>query len=626
MQSGTKMFTVDKFLGLNEGADGNTELRMGEASEMENFLITDGFNLTVRPGIQRMDAGERDAAPILAVWAGCISEDSGREYLVIVDFAEGTDRIWLFTREEDGSGMAKYHQEGALGLVSAEDSLVKILAFGGKLHILSRGNCVVYEDGSFRAEEPYIPLVIAGADPAGGGTALEGINLMTRKRRIDYSADGEAVAFVLPAEAVSVEKILIDNEETAVDGAGVFDSASHTFTFGTAPAKGVGNVEITYAVDAQEAEEARLRILSMPLAEAYNGSTDTRLFVGGKGNTCYYTGIPQTGEVTPLYFPALNYLEVNMTGAAVTGLVRHYSKLLIFTPEGTYTASYEPVTLEDGSTVAGFYLRSANREFGNDIPGQIQTVNNYPRTITRDGIYEWRITSSYYQDERYAKRISDGVCRTLRRADIQKIVTCDNNYDNTYYVFLNDGEGTVLVNRYALTKENIWCVYKGALFREVKQAFVWGGQLFFAGESEIFTLSENAAKDAPVEAGGASERIGAIWKSGFMDFGADFRRKFASRIYVSMLPEFRSEMIITAETDRRSEYMEKTVSNSIFSFSGLDFRFWTFNTNNTPRIQRVRLKVKKFVYYRLVFRVEGDGATATVLGYDQEVRYGSMAK
>ena len=28
-QSGTKMYTVDKFLGLNEAADGFTELNMG---------------------------------------------------------------------------------------------------------------------------------------------------------------------------------------------------------------------------------------------------------------------------------------------------------------------------------------------------------------------------------------------------------------------------------------------------------------------------------------------------------------------------------------------------------------------------------------------------------------------
>ena len=55
MSSDTKLFTVDKFLGLNEAADGYTELKMGEASNMVNFLVTDGYNLTTRDGIQRID-------------------------------------------------------------------------------------------------------------------------------------------------------------------------------------------------------------------------------------------------------------------------------------------------------------------------------------------------------------------------------------------------------------------------------------------------------------------------------------------------------------------------------------------------------------------------------------------
>lgn len=53
---------------------------------------------------------------------------------------------------------------------------------------------------------------------------------------------------------------------------------------------------------------------------------------------------------------------------------------------------------------------------------------------------------------------------------------------------------------------------------------------------------------------------------------------------------------------------------------------FTFDTNNTPKIHKIRLKAKKFVYYKLVFRVDSEGATATVLSFDQKVRFGSMAK
>lgn len=628
MKSGTKMFTVDKFLGINEAADGFTELKMGQASEMKNFLITDGFNLKIRPGVKRMDFNQvRNPAPILASWAGFIREDSTQEHLLVVDFADGTDRIWIYTKNEVGGYTTQYRQDGALGLTSAEDAMVKIFTFGGKLWIMSRGNIVSYQNGEFVVEEPYVPLVVAGASPSGGGTTLEGINMLSSLRRIDFSADGEAVAYVLPEEARSVEKIIIDNVERTAADVGAYDMGTHTFTFKEAPEKGVGNVEFTYNTYAPDTVKSRLKIVGMPLVEAYNGSTDTRLFVGGKGNVCYYTGVTQSGEATPLYFPAMNEAVIDMTGASVTGIVRHYSKLLVFTRDGTYTLSYEPVTTEDGTTTAGFYLRSANREFGNDVVGQVRTVNNYPRTITQNGIYEWRITSSYYQDERYAQRVSDLVQHSLRNApDIHRFVTCDNDFEKTYYVFLNDEFGTVLVDRYNLAKDDIWCVYQGDIFKGVTNAFVFDGNVFFTNGTEVFCFSTSATKDAPADPDGEPTGIKALWESGFMDYGADFRRKFNSDIYLSVLPQANSELVVTAETDRRSEYTEKTITTNLFDFSNFSFANLTFDTNNTPKIHKIRLKAKKFVYYKLVFRVDSDGATATVLSFDQKVRFGSMAK
>lgn len=625
--SDTKMFTVDKFLGVNEAADGYTELKMGEASKMVNFFITDACNLEVRPGIRRVDFElERDPAPILASWAGHMSE---QEFLVVCDFAEGVDRLWMYVNDEsDADGHRVYYrQDGALGLTSAENAKVKIFPFGGKIYVMSSAKTVVYKDGSFQEEAPYVPLVIVGADPAGGGTTLENLNLLSPLRRIDYSADGTSTTYVLPDEATGVTAITIDNEAQTVDAAGSFDSSTHTFTFAAAPVKGVGNVEFTYTTDANVAEKNRMRIINCPLVEAYNGSTDTRLFVAGDGtNMCYYTGVPQSGEVTALYFPAMNEVAVDMSGSPVTGLRRHYSKLLVFKPDGTYTISYEPVTLVDGSTIAGFFLRAANREFGNDVLGQVQTVNNYPRTVTKNGIYEWRITSSYYQDERYAKRISDKVGSSLKKTDISRIVTCDDNFGKTYYVFLNDESGTVLVNRYAVTNDGIWCVYQSDLCKNVKNAMVYAGAMVFVTDQEVLYFDEGATMDAALATGEDSLQIKALWESGYMDFGADFRRKYSSRIYVSLLPQSHSALTVTASTDKRETYMEKTITAKVFSFGNISFAHWSFEMNVTPKIQRVRLKVKKFVYYKLIFKVEEPGARATVLSFDQQVRFSSMVK
>lgn len=625
MPSDTKMYTVDKFLGVNEAADGYTELKMGEASRMENWTITDGFNLKTRPGIQRIDFDHtRQAAPILAAWSGSVGE---KEFLVVVDFSDGTDHIFMYTKDENRKYYLAYDQIGALGLESEIDALVKVFTFGGYLYIMSRNNTIIYSGGTFTEAEAYVPLVVTGAEPSGGGTALENLNLLSPLRRIDYSADGEEKAYVLPEEAVGVTSIVIDNMETDVETAGAFNQESHTFTFNVAPEKGVGNVEFTYTTDTDAAEKNRMCIVKTRLCETFNGSTDTRLFLAGDGtNVCYYSGVPESGDITKLYFPAMNEVKVDMSASPITGIVRHYSSLVVYKPDGAYTITYEPVTLADGNVIAGFYLRPANREFGNDTMGQIQTVNNYPRTICNGGVYEWRITSSYYKDERNASRISAAVEKTLNSVDPQQIITCDDNTDKTYYMFLNDEEGTVLVNRYALTNDGIWSIYKSNLCTNVKYAMMHDGTMAFATDTDLFYFNENSAVDAPLEDGQPSQPINAVWESGYMSFGVDFRRKYSSEIYVSMLPESSSSMVVTANTDKRDNYMEKTAGQSVFSFSQMDFAHFSFNMSETPKIQRVRLKVKKFVYYKLIFKVNKIGNRATVLGYDQRVRFSSMAK
>jgi hypothetical protein len=217
---------------------------MGEASKMENFTITDAYNLSLRPGVRRIDfAGERDPAPLLAAWAGFLEQ---RDLLLLCDFADGTDRLFVYERGSDEGHTLIHRQDGALGLTKANEAKVNVFTFNGDLYVMSVGHTVIYDGEQFVRKEPYIPLVIAGADPAGGGTTLENINLLSAKRRMNFSADGTSTAYYLPNEAVGVVNITIDNVEQDVATSGKFDADTRIFTFNTAPVKGVGNVEIVY--------------------------------------------------------------------------------------------------------------------------------------------------------------------------------------------------------------------------------------------------------------------------------------------------------------------------------------------------------------------------------------------
>lgn len=615
----TRMFSVDKFLGLNQSGDGDTELKMGEASHMVNFTVTEGMNLASRPGVlpAPFDDSRTPGQP-LAVWAGFVGT---RERIVLVDLSGGADRITLYGRDASGDMALLNTQQGLLGLTAPAN--VQVFSFSGDVYLMSPEKfAVLGETDAFLEAEPYIPLVIAGASPTGGGTELENINLLSRFRRVNYSADGTSTAYLLPDEAAAVVAVTVDN--AVLPSPGSFDAASHTFTFTSAPIKGVGNVEITYSVSEEAFAPGLAQIAACTLHEEFNGSTDTRLFLSGDGsNRCYYSGVTQDGTPSALYFPALNEIAVDVSGSAVTAMVRHYSRLLVFKPDGTFAITYEPVTLADGSVTAGFYLRPVNRDYGNSAPGQVRTVSNYPRSFTAAALYEWRVTSSYYRDERYAVRISDPVRTAIAQADPKKLLAWDDDADKTYYIFLNDALGTVLVNRYGLGKSGLWTMYRSGAFLNVTHAFTFASAFFFVSGGRILRFDPDALYD---NFAGESVPIEASWESGFMAFGADFLKKYASSIYVSVLPQSNSSLSVTAETDRKSSYTEKTVSKNIFTFPAIRFPNLTFRSKQSPTISRVRLKVKKFVYYKLKFSVSQPGTRVTVLGFDMEVRYGAKAK
>lgn len=615
-----RMYKTDHFLGLNEAADGLRELKMGQASRIVNFDLTDGLNLAVRPGIQPLPGAALPGGKLLRLWSGFWGE---RELLAAVSFdpARGTDHVAFL-----GKSGAEYEcllsRHGALGVRSGEET-VKVFQFGKRLYLMSPGALLELTAGengalALAAAQPYIPTVITGASPLGGGVSLENYNRLTPKRRIQFSADGKARAFVLPEEAVAVDQAEVDNAAAQ----GSFDGASHTFTFAGVPLEGVNNVVITYEGPAEQARQDYAAVAAMPFYEYYNGAADTRLFFYGDGsNICFYTGVSKDSGVDRLYVPAMNEVAVDHSASPITAMIRHYGKLLAFKPDGAFAITYSPVTLDDGSVIAGFYLRTVHKEVGNEAAGQVLLVDNYPRTLSHGGLYEWRLPSSILADERYAKRVSEPVARTLRGADAARVVACDDGRAGLYYLFLNDGRGTVLVNRYG---REVWTTYESPAARGVEGAVCCGGGVVLSVGGRLYWFDPAARYD--LDGAGESHPIGAVWESGYMDFGADCNRKYSSSIWVSLLPEAASRMSVTAATDRRDGYIEKAVGVNIFDMGNVHYGHWSYSMSRAPKIRRVKLKVRKFVYYKLIFRVDSPGARATVLGFDQLVRYAGRVK
>lgn len=103
----------------------------------------------------------------------------------------------------------------------------------------------------------------------------------------------------------------------------------------------------------------------MKYVEMYNGTTDSRIFLYGDGtNRVYYSDFDENGVPRADYFPELNVINIGSENTPVTGLIRHYSRLIAFKEDEAYSIQYGTLTLPDNTTTAALLLHTNQPEPG----------------------------------------------------------------------------------------------------------------------------------------------------------------------------------------------------------------------------------------------------------------------
>ena len=573
--TGTYAQKIEKFLGLNECKTGDSLLKLGEASKLENFKISKEYCLQIRPGTKT--AVTLGAGPVRGLWTGRVAG-------VECTLAACGGHIWNVT------GMT-----GGIDLGELTDDDTQFFGMNGNVYILN-GHEYLYWTGAGQIQpvEGYIPCVITAAKPAGGGTTLENLNLLSPYRRQRFSADGTSKDYHLTEFPITGVSQVTVNGQTVTEY--TVNNQSGVITFTTAPGEGLSTVEVTYQVE----EDRRGLIYTKRYHEFYNGPTDTRVFLYGDGsNIALYNGLDENGVSRADYFPALNELQVGASNTPITGLIRHYSRMIAYKPEETYKVEYSTQTLTDNTVIAGFLVKPINRELGHEALGQVYLCDNNPLSLCSGAVYEWKLYySSAVVDERSAKRISERVETSLQNMDLKNCVVYDDRWNYEYWIAY---EGTALIYNYAA---DVWYKYTGL---PTITGFTMVDNLLYFGTKDGTIVAQSTAWRSD-----DGRNISAWWESGSMDFDASWMKKWSRELFVGLRATGDSALTVTAVSDVKGQYYAKQLSLNVNGFDHIDFAHFSFLFRTTQKSIRARIRVPRFRVYKLIFSSDSNRHTATV--------------
>lgn len=608
MQASTasSVLKIHEFLGVNENPDGDTKIKTGEMAEMRNFKITKDRHLQIRPGTSTV-LRLREAWDAWAAETGAAAENPR--------FCGA----WEGMAGEAGHLLAAFG--GVIFAIDPADWTCRVVGtatedettffgFGGKVYLLNGHEYKSWDGGAdslFQDVVGYVPTVLTATNPAGSGTLLENLNRLNGYRRVQYSPDGTATDFQLPETDVD-EIVSVDGTEETW----TLDGSAGKVKFANAPASGTNTLAVTY----RKGEGARQEVAGMRYAELFNGATDTRVFLYGDGsNRTIYSGVDsEKAQPSAEYFPDLYEAAIGESNTPITAMVRHYARLLVFKSGSAWSMQQSVMTKDDGTVTSAFYVIPVNRQLGNEAPGQVRLLENNPLTLDGVSVYQWRSTSTsgnITADERNARRISDRVNQTMQTFSFAKTRTFNRKRHSEYW-FLSDGRAAIL--NYA---SDSWYLYTNMPFAQMLE--VEDETYGFTAEGEVRHLSRQYRNDDGAD-------IDAYAETGSMDFDRAWQMKYSPMLFVAIKPEDGARVTVTVETNRRSDYPEKVVSSSLATFSHVDFAHWSFGTNRKPQVRRVKMKVKKATFYKLIFKSISASATATVLETDIQLRYAGNVK
>lgn len=572
--------SINNFLGLNMNETGETQLKLGEASLMRNFRITKDFKLEKMFGYREL---YKPNARVRANWVG--------------NFRGNDINIYVANGKAYKGGTTPTE----LGSITDDDTT--IFEFNKMLYFINGHDYKLYNGTIFANAKGYVPTIKTACTPAGVGTDLEQINMISSYRKVLFSADGTSTIYQLPETGISDVIAKVDGVTTTVT---VYPNDGQV-KFSTAPTSGTNNVEIEYATT-----NASTEIKKCKYAQKFGLADDTRVFLYGNKdakNRVYFSDLDNTGVPNPTYFPANNFIDVGSSNDAVIDISRQYDRLIISKEKETYYMVYEPITDTEGNTIITFPTYPLNKSHGMVAYSQGQVLDNYVTTIDASGIIQWLNTQT--KDERNASVISSRVNEWLQDKDLSKAVTLDYQEEKEYWLAIDN---EILVYNYANST-----FYILEIPDNVRTLTMSDGDIYMGTDTSIMVFDKAlTAYNQNI--------IDAEWNGGYYDFEAEYKRKTMRVLWITVKPQENTYMSVNYISDRNEGNDPREILKKSFSYNLWNYADFTYESGTQVKPFRIKLKAKKFAFLKLKIKSNKIDSRLIVDSISIQKSYGGFVK
>lgn len=585
-----KPIEIKKFLGINASV-GETEIKLGEATNMRNFRITKNYKPKKRDGHNTFLSF--DNSPVRSLWYGILNET--KRFIIVhggkVYEYETTELIFsddlgiVFT----DTGISFTDEITEIGTLT--DAQTSILYFNDKLYFMNGTEYKEYDGTTFKSVDGYIPTITIATPPSGGGTLFEEVNLLTGYKTQAFIGNN-TTTYTLAEQGLDALAIT-----ATVNGVAKVETTNFTVnrttgvvTFLVAPPN-ESEVTITYSKTTSGLSDL---VLKNRFMMKFGPSNNTNVFIWG--NPEYKNVYRVSGTLRPDYFPANSFYAVSTNDYAITDIQPQNDRILIFKENMThYSYPQENGNYADNTGLNAYVYPSydLNEAVGNICHNGVQVVKGLPVSLYANSVWEWKTTE--IKDERNCEIISDRIKEFLLEEDLSEAITYD--YQSQKELWINIGE-IVYIWNYG---NDTWYIYdniEATCFIEIENT------LFYGSKEGTIEAIGRFTKDSLTNAGlnDNNTAIYAIIELGFTDFEVNYLTKSSRRVWITLQPYTRTSLTLNYETDE--DILDSSNEQSIFyyflDFENVDFNYFPFTSNPNPHGEQVKIRAKKYQYIRFV--------------------------